>query len=110
MLLIMPILNPHHPASIVVRVAGHGARIARRLGQDVLGVFFGDAIHFGAKAEEVSREIAADAAALGDEIAAAGADGVFTPAECARLRALAAEIEREAITGEPIAGPAEGRK
>lgn len=110
MLLIMPILHPNHPACIITRLATGARAVALRMGQPILAIYFRDCFDYGSKAEECSREIAADAAALGDEIEAACADGKVTPAERRRLRALAAEIEREAITGNPIAGPAEGVK
>lgn len=110
MLLIMPLLHPQNPACIITRLATGARRVALRMGQPVLAVYFKDCIDFGTKAEDVSREIAADAASLGDEIEAACADGKITPKERARLRALAFEIEREAITGEIITGTAEGAK
>ena len=96
----MPLLFPFHPAEIIARIAGHGRRIARRDNHPVLDVLFADEERQAARVAEACTEMAADAAELQSEVARASADGVFTAEESARLRELAGEIERTALSGE----------
>ncbi len=102
----MPLLLPFHPARIIAHIAGHGQRIARRDNHPVLGVLFADEERHAHRLGEACTEMAADAAELQSEVVRAAADGIFTAEESARLRELAGEIERTALSGEVGGGAA----
>jgi hypothetical protein len=98
----MPTLFDLHPARIIAGLARHGQRIARRDGHGVLQILFADQEREATRVSDASAEIAADAAELQLELGRAAADGIITGAEQGRLNALAAGIERAALTGDAV--------
>lgn len=95
----MSMLDHKHPAQLVLGAVMLGEEIATKGRQMTFAILCRDAMGWAAETRDVMREIAADAAALGDEIAAAAKDGVITARERSALMRAALEIETEAKTG-----------
>lgn len=92
-------LAKNHPMQLLLGAVIVGEEIATKGRQTTFAILCRDALEWATETRDLLKEIACDAAVLGENIQSVAKDGLITAEERELLVRGAREIEAEALTG-----------